>query len=102
MKVTSSQVAFVGGRRYRPGEVFEIPDDAKLAPAMTKVAEGAPKGKGAKAEQVAGDTKPADAAKAAQAKTGGQNDTTAKADSKPDDAAKAAQGKAGNEAAGLV
>lgn len=42
MKVTSTAMHFIDGRRVRPGEVFDIPDDAKLAPHMTLV-EGKPK-----------------------------------------------------------
>lgn len=37
MKVTSTIMHFIDGRRVRPGEVFDISDDAKLAPHMTLV-----------------------------------------------------------------
>ena len=65
MKVVSTQMAFVGGRRYRPGEVFEIPDGAKLGEGMRKAGEPGPK------PPEMGDTKPADARAAAKRKAAG-------------------------------
>lgn len=32
-------MAFVGGRRYRPGQVFDLPDGTRLAPSMRVVDE---------------------------------------------------------------
>lgn len=81
-------MAFVGGRRVRPGEVFELPDGTKLGVGMVEVKEGAPADKPA-----AADTKPADAAKAAAAKQKAAQGSGG--DTKPADAAAAAAAKAG-------
>lgn len=87
MKVTSTQTAFIGGRRFRPGEVFDLADDAALAPGMTKVQDDKP------AKKSSADTKPAEAAAAAAAKQGaGQG---AGGDTKPAEAQAAAAKKAG-------
>lgn len=69
MKYTSHLMTFVGGRRYRPGETFELPEGVKPSPTMTEVVEGKPAAK--KEEPKLGDTKPADAQRAARAKAGG-------------------------------
>ena len=92
MKVTSTQVAFIDGKRIRPGTVFEIPDDHKLGEGMSQVGED---GKPAKAP-AKGDTKPAGAQAAAKAKNAPQ--TGEGGDTKPADAATAAAAKTGGGA----
>lgn len=39
LKVTSSKMCFFYGRRFRPGEVFELPDNVKPSPDMKVVDE---------------------------------------------------------------
>lgn len=41
IKVTSTQMCFFHGRRYRPGTVFELPDGVKPSRDMTVVDEKA-------------------------------------------------------------
>lgn len=41
IKYTSVQMTFIGGRRYRPGQVFELPDGMRPAPNMKRVSEPA-------------------------------------------------------------
>lgn len=38
-RATCTDLAFIGGRRYRPGEVFELPDGMPLSANMTPVTE---------------------------------------------------------------
>jgi len=35
--VSSTNLVFINGRRYRPGEPFELPVGATLAPGMTRL-----------------------------------------------------------------
>lgn len=94
MKVVSTQVAFVDGKRIRPGVVFEIADGHKLGAGMTMVEDG----KSAKKAGGQADSKPAEAAAAAAAKQkAGQGDGTG-GDTKPADAQAAAAKKAGGQA----
>jgi hypothetical protein len=50
MKVKSTLTCFYHGRRYRPGEVFELPEGAKPSPDMTVVDGDKPEVKPAKAK----------------------------------------------------
>lgn len=36
-KAVSTKITFFNGRRYRPGQVFELPDGYKLGPEMKEV-----------------------------------------------------------------
>jgi len=36
-QVKSTNLVFVNGQRYRPGEVFEVPESFPLAPGMTRL-----------------------------------------------------------------
>lgn len=76
-KVTSTLTCFFGGRRYRPGEVFELPDGIKPSADMTVVSEKEPaKAKGQKPKasgpQTLADITKADSA--AQAPKGAADD----------------------------
>jgi len=51
MKVVSTRMHFIGGVRVRPGQVFELPDTAKLKPYLTRVSDDAPAVKPVKAKQ---------------------------------------------------
>ena len=35
--VSSTNLVFLNGRRYRPGEAFELPDGIRLAPGMKRL-----------------------------------------------------------------
>jgi hypothetical protein len=50
MKVKSTLTCFYHGRRYRPGEVFELPEGAKPSADMTVVDGDKPEVKPAKAK----------------------------------------------------
>lgn len=52
MRVKSSKMYFIGGRRVHPGESFQIADDAKLSPDMTVVGDDAEQAEVAKATPV--------------------------------------------------
>lgn len=69
MKVVSSQVAFVDGKRVRPGTVFEIPDGQKLGVGMVRAEDVKPK-----VDRKMGDIKPTEAQEAVKRKTGHVSD----------------------------
>jgi hypothetical protein len=69
MKYVSHLMTFLDGRRYRPGEPFELPEGVAPAPSMQPFGQPLKKD-----EPKLGDTKPEAAQKAAKAKASGGAD----------------------------